>query len=90
MNGPSKSKETARPDRPLSVIPSGRPETKSLQDDQRPDGKEPRESIFGPGAAPFLAQLIISVGALGFCFSVLLLANSVKEKASRWRPASRR
>ncbi|MCK1396136.1 hypothetical protein [Bradyrhizobium sp. 1] len=83
MNSPSKSKETARPDHPLSVMPSRRSETHVLQDDQRPDGKEPRESIFGPGAALFLAQLIASVGALGLLLLVLFLVSSVKEKASR-------
>jgi hypothetical protein len=68
--------------RPLSVRHSKRHETNILPDDQRPDRKEPREPIFGPGAAPFLAELIIAVGALGLLLLVLLLAHSVKEKAS--------
>ena len=59
-----------------------RPETNLLRDHQRLDRKEPREPIFGPGAAPFLAELLISVGALGLLFFVLLLAHSVKEKAA--------
>jgi len=69
-------------DRPLSVRLSKRPETNLLRDDQRGDRKAPREPIFGPGAAPFLAELIISIGALGLLLLVLLLAHSVKEKAS--------
>lgn len=51
MHGRSKSKEAAQPDQPLSVMPSRRPETNLVRDDQRPDGKEPRESIFGPGGS---------------------------------------
>lgn len=40
-----------------------------------------REPLFGPGAAPFLAELIIAVGALGLLLLALLLAGVVKERA---------
>lgn len=71
-----------RGDRPLSVVLSRCSETNLLRDHHRSDGKEPREPIFGPGAAPFLDELTISVGALGLLLLVLLLANSAKEKTS--------
>lgn len=71
-----------RADRPLSVMPSRCTETNLLRDDQRSDRTEPREPFFGPGAAPFLAELTISVGALGLLLLVLLLTHSVKERAS--------
>ena len=61
---------------------SKHPETTLVQDDQRPDGRAPREPIFGPGAAPFLAELIVSVVALGLLLIVLLLAHWVKENTS--------
>ncbi len=84
MKGPSKSKEPAQPNVPFSVTPGRRPETNLAQDDQGPEGnKRVREPFFGHGAAPILAELIISVGALGLLLIVLLLAASVKERTSR-------
>ncbi|MGO4510812.1 hypothetical protein AB4Z51_27745 [Bradyrhizobium sp. 2TAF36] len=82
MIDPSKPKETARSDQPLSIKPNRRPEITQLQEDHRSDGKGPREPIFGTGAAPFLAELIITVGAISLVLIVLMLASVAKQKAS--------
>lgn len=66
MNGPLKSQEPVQPPRQHSP----------------PHDREPqREPFFGPGAGRFLAELIVSVGALGLLLLALLLAGSVKERA---------
>lgn len=84
MNDPSKSKEAAPPDHPLFPVPGRGAATNVARGDQPPDGhNKAREPFFGHGAGPLLGELIVSVGALGLLLIVLLLAASVKEKASR-------
>ncbi|TQF38723.1 hypothetical protein UNPF46_15375 [Bradyrhizobium sp. UNPF46] len=44
--------------------------------------EQQHEPFFGPGAAPFFAELIVSVGALALLLLALLLAGSAKERAT--------
>ncbi|KJC36497.1 hypothetical protein UP06_32840 [Bradyrhizobium sp. LTSP857] len=67
----------------MPVMTSRGPELNPRWHDHRRDGKRRGEPFFGHGAVRFLAELIVSVGALGLLLIVLLLTASVKEKASR-------
>lgn len=85
MNGPPKWENPpprAGADRPLSAIHDKRTEIDLPREDWQSDGKKQRETIFGSGAAPLFAQLIISVTGLGLLLIVLLLAGVVKKITS--------
>lgn len=81
--GPGAHLTTDGAERPMPAMLSGRHDTPPQQDNRRPHEQQRREPIFGLDAPRSLVELIITVGALGLVLLALLLAASVREKASR-------